>query len=174
MRSRSRSRKGWRRVFNGVNPPRPRFLLFASRSLGDASSFKTPANVGPGRRSTFRARSASTATPWRSQYTFGRYILNSVIVAVAATVLVLVLGTFASMRWYFPCAGKFTLLVMLLAISSSPEIAVVSPLYLLLRNLGWLNGYQALILPYGFFLRCHLILRNYFLAIPRARGKRAP
>jgi multiple sugar transport system permease protein len=64
--------------------------------------------------------------------------------------------------------GKFTLLVVLLMISVFPEIAVVSPLYLLLRNLGWLNSYQGLILPYtAFFLPFAIwILRNYFLAIP--------
>ena len=95
--------------------------------------------------------------------------MNSVIVAVVATALVLVLGTLAGYAMgRLPMRGKFTTLVILLMISVFPEIAVVSPLYLLLRNLGWLNSYQALILPYtAFFLPFAIwILRNYFLAIP--------
>src|SRR5262249_50688573 len=92
-----------------------------------------------------------------------------VIVAVVATVLVLVLGTFAGYALgRLPMRGKFALLVALLMISVFPEIAVVSPLYLLLRNLGWLNSYQALILPYAaFFLPFAIwIARNYSLGIP--------
>jgi trehalose/maltose transport system permease protein len=136
-----------------------------------ASSFKTPANVAAvPPQYVPHPVSVDNYTMAFTQYTFGRYILNSVIVAVAATVLVLVLGTFAGYALgRLPMRGKFTLLVMLLTISVFPEIAVVSPLYLLLRNLGWLNSYQALILPYtAFFLPFAIwILRNYFLAIPR-------
>ena len=41
-------------------------------------------------------------------------------------------------------------------------------LYALLRDIGWLNSYQALIIPYtAFYLPFAIwILRNYFLAIP--------
>ena len=44
-----------------------------------------------------------------------------------------------------------------------------SPLYLLMRNLGWLNSYQALVLPYTAFNLPFAIwiLRNYFLGIPK-------
>jgi multiple sugar transport system permease protein len=173
VRSRSRSRKGWRRVFNGVNLAALLVFLFIALPLFwmIASSFKTPANVGAvPPQYVPHPVSVDNYTMAFTQYTFGRYILNSVIVAVAATVLVLVLGTFAGYALgRLPMRGKFTLLVMLLTISVFPEIAVVSPLYLLLRNLGWLNSYQALILPYmAFFLPFAIwILRNYFLAIPR-------
>jgi multiple sugar transport system permease protein len=44
----------------------------------------------------------------------------------------------------------------------------VVPLYVVLRDIGWLNSYQALIIPYtAFFLPFAIwILRNYFLGIP--------
>jgi multiple sugar transport system permease protein len=53
-------------------------------------------------------------------------------------------------------------------ISVFPEIAVVPPLYLLLHRIGWLNSYQALIVPYTAFNLPFAvwILRNYFLGIP--------
>ncbi len=65
--------------------------------------------------------------------------------------------------------GKFTLMVTLLMISVFPEIAVIAPLYTLLKDLGWLDSYQALIIPYtAFFLPFAIwILRNYMLGIPK-------
>ena len=170
---RGRPRTGWRRVVNGVNAAALLVFLFIILPLYwmIASSFKTPGNVGASPPQYFPSPlSTANYTTAFSQYTFGRYILNSVIVSVVATVLVLVLGTLAGYALgRLPMRGKFTLLVILLMISVFPEIAVISPLYLLLRDLGWLNSYQALIIPYtAFFLPFAIwILRNYFLAIPR-------
>jgi multiple sugar transport system permease protein len=169
---RSRRRTGWRRIVNGVNVASLLVFLFIALPLYwmIASSFKTPANVGASPPQYFPAPvSTQNFSVAFSQYTFGRYILNSVIVAVVATALVLFLGTLAGYALgRLPMRGKFTVLVMLLMISVFPEIAVVSPLYLLLREIGWLNSYQALILPYtAFFLPFAIwILRNYFLGIP--------
>ena len=109
-------------------------------------------------------------------YTFGRYIINSAVVALCATFLVLFLGTLAGYALArFPIRGKFPLMVSLLIISVFPEIAVIAPLYLLMRDLGWLNSYQALIVPYtAFFLPFAIwILRNYFLGIPYAMEESA-
>ena len=68
-----------------------------------------------------------------------------------------------------PMRGKFTLMVTLLMISSFPEIALIAPLYTLLKTLGWLDSYQALIIPYtAFFLPFAIwIMRNYMLGIPK-------
>ena len=65
--------------------------------------------------------------------------------------------------------GKFTTLVILLIISVFPAVAVLAPLYLLMREIGWLNSYQALILPYTAFNLPFAIwiLRNYMLGIPK-------
>src|SRR4029077_6640561 len=101
---------------------------------------------------------------------FGSYFLNSLIVTLAATALVLILGTMAGYALgRLPMRGKFTLMVTLLMISVFPEIALIAPLYTLLKDLGWLNSYQALIIPYtAFFLPFAIwILRNYMLGIPK-------
>ena len=92
------------------------------------------------------------------------------IVCVTATALVLILGTLAGYALgRLPMRGKFTTLVILLMISVFPEVAVIAPLYLLMRNLHLLNSYPALIIPYtAFFLPFAIwILRNYFLGIPK-------
>jgi multiple sugar transport system permease protein len=169
---RSRRRTGWRRVVNGVNFAALLVFLFIVLPLYwmIASSFKTTANVGASPPQYFPVPvSIQNYSVAFNGYPFGRYIVNSVIVAVVATALVLILGTLAGYALgRLPMRGKFTVLVMLLMISVFPEIAVVSPLYLLLREIGWLNSYQALILPYtAFFLPFAIwILRNYFLGIP--------
>jgi multiple sugar transport system permease protein len=169
---RNRSRQGWRRVVNGVNIAALLVFLFIVLPLYwmIASAFKTPAHVGASPPQLFpHPLSVQNFTVAFSQNTFGRYILNSVIVAVVATALVLVLGTLAGYAMgRLPMRGKFTVLTILLMISVFPEIAVVVPLYALLRDIGWLNSYQALIIPYtAFFLPFAIwILRNYFLGIP--------
>jgi multiple sugar transport system permease protein len=169
---RNRSRHGWRRVVNGVNITALLVFLFIALPLYwmIASAFKTPANVGASPPQYFpHPLSVQNFSVAFSQNTFGRYIVNSVIVAVVATALVLILGTLAGYAMgRLPMRGKFTVLTILLMISVFPEIAVVVPLYALLRDIGWLNSYQALIIPYtAFFLPFAIwILRNYFLGIP--------
>jgi ABC-type glycerol-3-phosphate transport system permease component len=76
-------------------------------------------------------------------------IRNSLVVAGATTVLCLVLGSicaYALARLRFP--GKAPVLALVLAVSMFPQISIVSPLYLLLRELGLLNTYPGLVLPY--------------------------
>jgi multiple sugar transport system permease protein len=169
---RNRQRHGWRRVFNGVNLSAFLVFLFIILPLYwmIASAFKTPANVGASPPQYFpHPLSVQNFNVAFSQNTFGRYIVNSAVVAVVATALVLVLGTLAGYAMgRLPMRGTLVILVILLMISVFPEIAVVVPLYALLRDIGWLNSYQALIIPYtAFYLPFAIwILRNYFLAIP--------
>ena len=169
---RNRSRRGWRRVFNGVNLAALLVFLFIVIPLYwmVATAFKAPSKVQASPPQYFpHPLSVANFSNAFTQYTFGRYLLNSLVVAVVATVLVLVLGTLAGYAMgRLPMRGKFTVLVILLMISVFPETAVVVPLYALLRDLNWLNSYQALIIPYtAFFLPFAIwILRNYFQAIP--------
>jgi len=135
------------------------------------TSFKTDAGVSAPSPQWFpNPLSVESYTNAFVNNSFGRYILNSVVVAVAATVVVLALGTLAGYALgRLPMRGKFTTLMLLLMISVFPAIALIAPLYLLMRQLDWLNSYQALILPYAAFNLPFAIwiLRNYFLGIPR-------
>lgn len=104
------------------------------------------------------------------QYDFGRYILNSAVVSIIATLLVLGLGIFASYALArLPVRGKTGVMMALLMISLFPTVALAAPLYLLMRDIGWLNSYQGLILAYTALNLPFAIwiLRNYFLAIPK-------
>ncbi|MDI5972385.1 carbohydrate ABC transporter permease [Streptomyces sp. SL13] len=104
------------------------------------------------------------------QYNFGRYIENSAVVSVIATLLVLGFGIFAAYALArLPVRGKAGVMMTLLMISLFPTVALAAPLYLLMRDIGWLNSYQGLILAYTALNLPFAIwiLRNYFLAIPK-------
>jgi multiple sugar transport system permease protein len=79
---------------------------------------------------------------------FGRALANSVIVAGVTTVLTLILGISAAYtlaRLEF--RGKGLALALIIATSMFPGIAVVVPLLQVLTDIGWINTYQAMILP---------------------------
>jgi ABC-type glycerol-3-phosphate transport system permease component len=76
-------------------------------------------------------------------------IRNSLVVAGATTGLSVALGAlcaYALARLQF--RGKTLMLAFVLAISMFPQISIVSPLYLLLRELRLINTYPGLVLPY--------------------------
>jgi len=169
----ARTRRGWRKVINGVNFSAFIVVLFVGLPLYwlIISSFKTPSGLGDSPPQYWpNPWSGANYSQAFNQYDFGSYFINSVIVTLCATALVLVFGTMAGYALgRLPMRGKFTLMVTLLIISLFPEIAVIAPLYTLLKDLGWLNSYQALIIPYtAFFLPFAIwILRNYMLGIPK-------
>ncbi|HEY7170979.1 MAG TPA: carbohydrate ABC transporter permease [Vicinamibacterales bacterium] len=76
-------------------------------------------------------------------------VRNSLVVAAATTVLSVALGSacaYSLARLRF--RGKGAMLAFVLAVSMFPQISIVSPLYLLLRELRLLNTYPGLVLPY--------------------------
>jgi len=76
-------------------------------------------------------------------------IRNSLIVSAATTAVsipVAALCAYALAR--LRMRGKRTLLAMILGVSMFPQISIVPPMYLFLRELGLLNTYPGLVLPY--------------------------
>jgi multiple sugar transport system permease protein len=79
---------------------------------------------------------------------FSRALVNSIIVAGTTTVLVLVIGTFAAYALArLDFKGKNLSLAVIIATSMFPGIAMVVPLLKIFTDIGWINTYQALILP---------------------------
>jgi multiple sugar transport system permease protein len=98
------------------------------------------------------------------------FLINTVIVGVATTLLVLLLGIPAAYALARTAMrGKAAILIGLVTISMFPPIGVIPPLYVALRSIGWLNSYQALVLPYlAFNLPFAVwILRNTFREVPQ-------
>jgi multiple sugar transport system permease protein len=169
---RNQPRRGWHRWVNGPNICAVIVAIVVAAPLYWllTSSFKTPTDiVNPSPSALPRTWTFSNYTTAFGQYHFGTYFANSLIVAIGTTVIVLLLGIPAAYAMgKLRMTGKFTVLVILLIISVFPVIAVIEPLFLILRTLGWLNSYQALIVPYvAFNLPFTIwILRNYILGVP--------
>ncbi len=100
---------------------------------------------------------------------FMRAVLNSVIVATTTTALaILVGGSAAYALAHLPLPRKRGMLVGVVSAATIPPIALVPSLYLLFRQLQWLDTYAALIvgdlavaLPFAIW-----VLSNVFRAIP--------
>jgi multiple sugar transport system permease protein len=99
---------------------------------------------------------------------FARFFLNSLFVASAVTLLQLVtcsMAAYAFARLQF--RGRDALFLGYLGTLMIPAQVVIIPNFILLRYLGWIDTYQALILPAAFSAFGTFLLRQYFLTIPR-------
>ncbi|OJX19688.1 MAG: sugar ABC transporter permease [Devosia sp. 67-54] len=98
---------------------------------------------------------------------FGQAIDNSVIVATSVTVLQLIVCSMAA--YAFACLrfrGREALFLTYLAALMVPSQVTLIPNFILVRNLGWMNTYQGLILPYAFSSFGTFLLRQYMKTIP--------
>jgi multiple sugar transport system permease protein len=98
---------------------------------------------------------------------FGRALLNSAIVATSVTLLQLVVCSMAA--YAFACLrfrGREVLFLIYLGALMVPSQVTVIPNFILIRNLGWIDTYQGLILPYAFSSFGTFLLRQYMKTIP--------
>mgnify|MGYP000938861899 CR=1 FL=1 len=79
---------------------------------------------------------------------FSRALLNSVIIAGATTVIALLIGVFTAYALSrFDFRGKYFVTGIILGASMFPVVALVTPLFQLFTDIGWIGSYQALIIP---------------------------
>ena len=98
---------------------------------------------------------------------FARFVLNSFIIAGSITALHLIFDplvgyVFAKMN--FP--GKGPMFGALLATLMLPFFIRMIPLYILTANMGWLNTYQGLIMPFAMSAYGIFLMRQFILPIP--------
>src|SRR3954451_3972393 len=99
---------------------------------------------------------------------FGRFILNSIFVASVGTSITLVasaLSGYAFARLNFRFRGG--LFVLYLSTLIVPQEVIVIPMFLIMKQLGWVNSYQALILPWAFTAFGTFLLRQFFITVPK-------
>ncbi|WP_028279709.1 carbohydrate ABC transporter permease [Arthrobacter sp. H5] len=75
-------------------------------------------------------------------------LFNSLIIGASVTLIALVVGVFAAYalsRIDFPF--KFIILGFILGASMFPGVALITPLFQLFTDIGWIGTYQALIIP---------------------------
>jgi multiple sugar transport system permease protein len=98
---------------------------------------------------------------------FGRYFFNSLLVAITGTAVVVAvssLSAFAFARLRFP--GRELLFLLFLGTLMVPQEVLIVPMYWLMQTLGWVDSYQALILPFAFTAFGTFLLRQFFLTVP--------
>ena len=99
---------------------------------------------------------------------FGRFILNTLFVAGLGTLITLVASAtsgyaFARLNFRFQ-GGLFVLYLSTLIV---PQEVIVIPMFLVMQQLGWVNSYKALILPWAFTAFGTFLLRQFFITIPK-------
>ncbi|BER91280.1 MAG: trehalose/maltose transport system permease protein [Candidatus Atribacteria bacterium] len=100
---------------------------------------------------------------------FSRYLINSLIVSLGTTLLVVLLAFLGA--YFFArtkLKGRKPLLLFVLMISMFPPIAVAPPLFIFFRKLGLINNYLGLILAHGglFSPIAVWILTNFLRSVP--------
>jgi multiple sugar transport system permease protein len=97
-----------------------------------------------------------------------RWMMNSFIIASIVTICVIVICSmagfaFASLNF----TGKNLLFWLAMVGLILPGEAILVPLYILMRDLNFLNTYASLILPYVAAPFALIIFRQFFLGIPK-------
>lgn len=103
-----------------------------------------------------------------TEYPFARWLANSFFVASAVTGLSLLfhsMAGYALARLDFP--GRNVLFLVIMATYMLPIYAIIVPRFMVVKELGWLDSYQGLIIPSVFHAFGIFAFRQFFLGIPR-------
>lgn len=100
---------------------------------------------------------------------FGRWLFNSVVVAVSVTLCNLLLNSlagYALARLQF--RGRDFWFFLILAVLAVPTQVTLIPTFLILKTLGWLNSYQGLIVPVMVNATYIFMMRQFFVSFPKS------
>jgi ABC-type glycerol-3-phosphate transport system permease component len=113
-----------------------------------------------------RFRFGNFAEAW-SQAPFARYYFNTILVTLFVVAGVLVTSSlaayaFARMRFW----ARDNIFVLFLSMMMVPQPVYIVPSYIVLVKLGWIDTYQALIVPWLAHIFSIFLLRQHFKTIP--------
>jgi multiple sugar transport system permease protein len=99
---------------------------------------------------------------------FARFLANGLFVAIAGTVINMAVAVlsgyaFSRLRW----RGRNTVFVLFLATLMIPQDVLVIPMYVMMQGFGWVDTFQALIIPWAFTALGAFLLRQFFLTVPQ-------
>jgi multiple sugar transport system permease protein len=104
-----------------------------------------------------------------TEYGFLRYFMNSSIVSVSAAVFATLFASLAAYAFVFrKFKGRDKIFAVIIASMMVPGLMYVVPQFAIVKELGWMNTYRAMVIPhlanaFGLFL-----LRQYMVSIPRS------
>lgn len=97
-----------------------------------------------------------------------KFLWNSLFVAITSTIgqiLLCSMAAYAFARLQFK--GRDLIFIIYLATLMVPSQVTMTPQFILMKYLGWLDSYQGLILPGMFNAFGTFLLRQFFLGIPK-------
>lgn len=149
-------------IFGAVIMAFPFYWMLTTAFKGLAESVAIPPTMWPTTWIWTNFVDAWHAAP------FPRYFLNTVIMALGATLGTLITGVlaayaFARMRFF----GKDIIFMMFLATMMIPFEVTLIPDFLIIRTLHWYNTYTALIVPWTASVFSIFLLRQFFMSLPK-------
>jgi alpha-1,4-digalacturonate transport system permease protein len=100
-------------------------------------------------------------------FNFARYLRNSVVVTVTATILTLIVNSmaaFALAKYEFK--GRNAIFLIMIGTLMIPLSVVLVPVFLVITNVGWNNNLLGVIIPGAATPTGVILLRQYMLTIP--------
>jgi len=113
-----------------------------------------------------RLRFQNYVEAW-NQAPFARYYFNTIFVTIFVVIGVLITSSlaayaFARMRFW----GRDNIFLVFLSMMMVPQPVYIVPSYIVLVKLGWIDTYQALIIPWLAHIFSIFLLRQHFRTIP--------
>ncbi len=102
-----------------------------------------------------------------TRFNFARYLRNSVVVTVGATLITLVINSmaaFALSKYRFP--GRNLVFLVIISTLMIPISVILVPVYLVINQVGWVNNLWGVIIPGAATPTGVFLLRQYMLTIP--------
>jgi len=101
------------------------------------------------------------------QIPWARYFLNTAIVAVSSTALVLATSVLAGYAFAsMPFPGRRVIFALVLLIYMVPAEVTLVPNFIIVADLHWIDSYQAQIVPFGASVFGIFLMRQFFLGLP--------
>ncbi len=139
-------------------------------ALNEGQSFQADLSPIPQHPTVANFVAVVSETDAEGHWLFGRQLLNSAVIAIATTILGILLATtagYAFSRFRFP--GRQAGLMAFLVSQMFPGVLMMIPLYLIMQELGLLNQPLGLIVVYATTAIpfCVWMLKGYFDTIPK-------
>src|SRR5262249_27629324 len=136
----------------------PLYWVFVTSLLSTHSAFDIYPHLLPDWQWSNYVRTWQAA-PWM------QYFTNSILIAGVTVMLALItslLAGYAFGMMKFP--GRNVLFLLVLAVVMIPFEAILIPSYLIVSVLGWVDTYQAQIIPFAVSISGIFLLRQFFLS----------
>ncbi len=135
-------------------------VLTSLKTFGEST--QVPPVLVPSRAEWSNYREAIASLPFLAFYR------NTILLTIGRTLGQLAfssLAAYAFARIAFP--GRNVLFILMLSVLMVPAQVFFIPQYLIMRDLGWLNTLQALIVPGMFSAFGTFLLRQFFMTLPK-------